>query len=111
MIKDTPVFILNRSPEQYEDEQYNETNEFGERKKYPDGIAKIDGCCNSNQQRFVLYPTRGRYRDLDVFSLPQSYFDYPKGTKNYNNRIHILIYLKKPERMWRTFVETFLDMV
>ena len=48
MTKDTPYFMIKRSPEQYEEGEDNETNEIGELKNYLGGIVVFDGSCNFN---------------------------------------------------------------
>ena len=73
-----PVFIINRTPDQYEEEKNIGFIETLEIKNYQDGGAVFDNSCKSDQIVFDPLLTRKRYGDLYVFCLPQSYFDYPK---------------------------------
>ena len=51
------------------------------------------------------------YLKVSLFFPPQSYFDYPQRTKNFNNSKQNLFCLNEFWKMWKIFVETLLDMI
>ena len=102
------ICIITRSPEQYnkiEIEDVSVEEDLGDK-----SIQDFQNCCvvfddmlDSNQKLIDPFFTRGRYNDLDVYYLSQSYFDLPKRTIRNNSNIIILFQqtLKDVEHIYR----------
>ena len=85
--KKRPIHIKTRSPNQYPN--YETSNEIKLMHKYKGSAVIFDdmlGARNSSQIDEIF--TRGRYEDLDVYYISQSYFALPRqSNRNKSDRL------------------------
>ena len=68
------------------------------------GIIVLDDTLDSNEKAIEAFYTRGRHKTLDVYYFSQSYIDLPK------EQIETKGVEYKCSDMWKTIVETLLDL-
>ena len=89
------IYITNKSPpEQYTNSKIKIKEICDEIKplnEYENGIIVFDDILGSSNGRFIdQFFIRGRYNNLDIYYLSQSYFDLPKRTIRNNSKKIIL---------------------
>ena len=82
-----PINIITRSPNQYPN--YKTTNEIKPINKYKGSIVIFDDMLGAkNSSQIDEFFTRGRYEDLDVYYISQSYFGLPRQSiRNNSDRL------------------------
>ena len=84
-IPNREIYIITKlPPEQYSISKIR-IKEISDEKKplseYEKGIIVVDDILGSSNSRFIdQFSIRGRHNNLDIYYLPQSYFDLPKRT-------------------------------
>ena len=92
-ISDRDIYIITKSPpEQYLNSKIKikEINdEIKPLNEYENGIIVFDDILGSSNSTFIdQFFIRGRYNNLDIYYLSQSYFNLPKRTiRNNSNKI------------------------
>ena len=92
-IPDRDIYIITKSPpEQYTNSKIKIkeiSDEIKPLNEYENGIIVFDDILGSSNSRFIdQFFIRGRHNNLDIYFLPQSYFDLPKRTiRNNSNKI------------------------
>ena len=92
-ISDRDIYIITKSPpEQYSNSKIKIkkiNDEIKPLSKYENGIIVFVDILGSSNSRFIdHFFIRGRYNNLDIYYLSQSYFDLPKRTiRNKSNKI------------------------
>ena len=72
-----PINIITRSPNQYPN--YKTSNEIKPINKYKGSVVIFDDMLGAkNSSQIDDFFTRGRYEDLDVYYIKQSYFALPR---------------------------------
>ena len=82
-----PIHIITRSPNQYPN--YKTSNEIKPIIKYKGSIVIFDDMLGAkNSSQIDEFFTRGRYEDLDVYYISQSYFALPRQSiRNNSDRL------------------------
>ena len=106
-IPNRDIYIITKSPPQ----QYTTkikikeiSNEIKPLNEYENSIIVFDDILGSSNSRFIdQFFIRGRYNNLDVYYLSQSYFDLPKRTiRNNKNKKNLFNQtLKDIEHIYR----------
>ena len=95
-IPNRDIYIITKSPPQ----QYTTkikikeiSNEIKPLNEYENSIIVFDDILGSSNSRYIdQFFIRGRYNNLDIYYLSQSYFDLPKRTiRNNSNKIIFFI--------------------
>ena len=82
-----PIHIITRSPNQYPN--YKTSNEIKPINKYKGSVVIFDDMLGArNSSQIDEFFTRGRYEDLDVYYISQSYFALPRQSiRNNSDRL------------------------
>ena len=84
-----PIHIITRSPNQYPN--YKTSTDIKPINKYKGSIVIFDDMLGArNSSQIDEFFTRGRYEDLDVYYISQSYFALPRQSIRNNSDILIL---------------------
>ena len=84
-----PIHIITRSPNQYPN--YKTNNEIKPINKYKRSVVIFDDMLGAKiSSQIDEFFTRGRYEDLDVYYISQSYFALPRQSIRNNSDILIL---------------------
>ena len=89
------IYITTKSsPEQYTNSEIkikDISDEIKPLNEYENGTKVFDDFLSSSNSRFIdQFFIRGRHNNLDLFYLPESYFDLPKRTIRINSNKIIL---------------------
>ena len=92
---DRDIYIITKSPpEQYTISKIKIreiSDEIKPLNEYENGIIVFDDILGSSNSRFIdQFFIRGRHNNLDIYHLPQSYFDLPKRTIRNNSKKRVL---------------------
>ena len=107
-MSDRDIYLITKSlPEQYTNSKIKikeVSDEVEPINEYENAIIVFDDILGSSNSRFIdQFFIRGRHNSLDIYYLPQSYFDLPKRTirNNINKKISFNQTLKDIEHLYR----------
>ena len=107
-IPDGDIYIITKSPpEQYSNSKIKIeeiSDEIKPLNEYENGVIVFDDILGSSNSRFIdQFFIRGQHNTLDIYYLPQSYFDLPERTIRNNSNKNILFNqtLKNIEHIYR----------
>ena len=87
--KQEPIFIITKSLNQYSKIKAQTSDEIQPINEYENSVVVFDDMLLSKQESNIdLFLTRGRYNNIDIYFISQSYFHLPKNTiRNNSNKI------------------------
>ena len=86
--KQEPIFIITKSLNQYPNIKAQTSDEIQPLNEYENSVVVFDDMLVSKQESKIdLFFTRGRYNNIDIYYISQSYFHLPKNTIRNNSSI------------------------